>query len=32
MTPDLILGIWFSTLVLFSSLIIPSTLIWITEH
>lgn len=32
MTPDLILGFWFCTLVLASSLILPSTLIWIAEQ
>ena len=32
MTPDLILGVWFSSLVLVSSLVLPSTLIWIAER
>ena len=32
MSPDLILGCWFSSLVLISSLILPSALIWIAEQ
>ena len=31
MTPDLMIGLWFSGLVLISGLVLPSTLIWIAQ-